>query len=520
MKLAALACLSLAPVLAQATGSIAGRVTNSLTGEGVGGVEIRFLDRHSRVFKASTDASGNYRLDGLDDGDYRGEFAKEGFAGSHPYEFFHVASGFPARQDVQLDPWGGVSGRVLDEQGNPARSIPVQLNRIDAVTDDNGVFAFKNLAAGSYTLLAKPQPKIRTVDGVRVGAVATYYPASTDLSQAAPILVRKGSDVTGIELRLKSVPVYRVTGVVLAPSGKPVAAATVRLLGKPGTARERLIFSASMSGAGVASIIAGPGPEPEIAQVKSGQDGTFEFPAVEPGDWRLSATLGEDDETPLGGVAPALVSVRDVEGVDLRLEAPFAVGVTWQWPDPQAPAALAPNAQIVMMLSPMESQPQMALDLENDVGQLRGLFPGRYRVMSFNFPRGYYPAAVMWGGRDVRGQVIDLAPGAPPLQVIYAAGAGTLRGTVDKGEGATVMLTPSDPGETINIRSELCGPGGAFEFANVIPGAYYVVAFDRRETSGLPVAEIPSSIIPIATGVRIESGATASVELRLNRWPW
>jgi hypothetical protein len=58
MKLAVLACLSIVPLFAQGTGVIAGQVTNSVTGEGIGGVEIRFLDRHDYVFKGSTDASG------------------------------------------------------------------------------------------------------------------------------------------------------------------------------------------------------------------------------------------------------------------------------------------------------------------------------------------------------------------------------------------------------------------------------------------------------------------------------
>jgi len=41
--------------------------------------------------------------------------------------------------------------------------------------------------------------------------------------------------------------------------------------------------------------IVGPGPEPEVARVESHADGTFEFAAVEPGDWRLSAEAGIDE---------------------------------------------------------------------------------------------------------------------------------------------------------------------------------------------------------------------------------
>jgi hypothetical protein len=82
------------------------------------------------------------------------------------------------------------------------------------------------------------------------------------------------------------------------------------------------------------------------------------------------------------------------------------------------------------------------------------------------------------------------------------------------------MLTPSDPAEVTMVRSERCGANGAIEFTDVIPGSYYVVAFDYSDTRGVPATAIPGSIIPIATGVRVESGTTASVGLRLSRWPW
>ena len=52
------------------------------------------------------------------------------------------------------------------------------------------------------------------------------------------------------------------------------------------------------------------------------------------------------------------------------------------------------------------------------------------------------------------------------------------------------------------------------------PGDYYIVAFDRTENGGLPAADLPASIIPMASSVRVEAGSTASVDLRMNRWPW
>jgi hypothetical protein len=217
---------------------------------------------------------------------------------------------------------------------------------------------------------------------------------------------------------------------------------------------------------------------------------------------------------------PRKVFVRDVEGIELRLSRPFDVEVLSNWPDPKAPDDISNNAPSFLTLDPVESQPRPSPSQAIDLGQLYGLFPGRYRVMATGAPFGYFPSAVLWAGRDVNGQVVDLGPGSDPFQVVFSAGVGTLRGTVEHGEGATVILTPRDPAETTTFREEPCGANGVFEFTGVPPGDYYAVAFNRSNARTLPPNELPNAILPIATNVRIESGATASVELRLNRWLW
>ena len=80
-------------------------------------------------------------------------------------------------------------------------------------------------------------------------------------------------------------------------------------------------------------------------------------------------------------------------------------------------------------------------------------------------------------------------------------------------------------GGIVQYREEMAGTTGTFEFQNVAPGDYYVVAFDRvpyidAVSRGLPPGDLPASIIPLATRVRVEEGSTASVDLKVNRWPW
>ncbi|HEY4364113.1 MAG TPA: carboxypeptidase-like regulatory domain-containing protein [Bryobacteraceae bacterium] len=529
---------------AQSNGVIEGRVTNSVTGEAVPGVKVRFLDRKSYVHYATTDASGSYRLTDLDDGDYTAEFTKESFSRSSQGSYSHVSSGLPVRVDMQLKPWGSLRGRVIDEEGRPAAAVRVERDPNprrsldgDTVTDQNGEFLFADLAPGSYTVAAKPEPKTRIQDGLRVGTVAIYYPSATDSSLAARLTVRVGENVSGIDIRLKSVPVHRVTGVVLNEAGKPAAQMIVKLMGPASTTRRELGISAIMIPSGAPGSLpmmlystVGPSAAPEIARVTTREDGAFEFAAVEPGDWRLSAETG-DFENPLSGVASAPVSEKDLEGIQIRLSAPFPVQITQDWGGAQPPALpmLIQNGRVTtrevpsprVNLVPVEGQPSVIVaDPSTNMARVNSVFPGRYRVMPALGVADFYPAAIMLNGRDVSGQVVEVAPGAGPFQILYKSGLGHVRGTVEKGDGASVFLVSNIVGDILTYRQIPCGPGGAYDFTQVPPGEYYLAAFDRAESGGLPAADLPAAIVPFGSSVRVEANATVSADLRLNRWPW
>jgi hypothetical protein len=489
-------------------GSIEGRVTNSVTGEPVGGAEVRFLDRHSYVFQTVTDSSGTYRLANLGDGDYSGEFSKDGFPNSPRGPFVTVSGDLAARLDAQLNPFGGLRGRVVDEEGKPAAKVRVEIDKTNdgvQTTDENGEFYFKELRPGSFTIVAKPEPLTRMEGGVKVGTVPVYYPSVTQLADAIPVTVGWGADVAGITIALKNVPVRRVAGLVLDAAGKPVAHAMVRLLGRPGKAKQQ--FVSAVGGLGsqpfVMGATLGPGPEPELTRVESHEDGSFEFPAVEQGDWRVSAEAGVDDDQPVEGVVSAAVGDKDLENVRIRVSAPFAVPVTG-------------DAQPI--LQPMEGQHRQNVDPATNVGKINGIFPGRYLVLSLRFGGASYVGAVMLGGIDVLGQEIELEEGSGPLEMVMKHDTGSLRGTVENGEGANVYLVGREPGEVVQYRRTSCGAGGAFQFGDVPPGDYYVAAFDRVQGLGLPPDNLPDSIVPLARSVTIEAGSAASLDLRVGKW--
>jgi hypothetical protein len=500
-------------VSAESTGSIEGRVTDGVTGEAVSGVEVRFLDQHSYVHGAVTDSTGSYRLTGLNDGDYSGQFTKEGFSDTRLSQRVHVAGDGTARANVQIQPWGALRGRVVDEDGRPAAGVRVECAcASDTITGENGDFAFHDVRPGSYTLVAKPEARIQVEDGERLGTVAIYYPSVTELQQAVRIPVRYGEDVAGIQIRLKSVPVRRVTGVVVNEAGKAVARATVRLMGRAGTARRLVMFSSGLDAIG-------PVAEPEVARVETRADGTFEFAAVEPGDWRLSAEAGVDDDMPLGGVASVTVTEKDAEEVQVRMVAPFGVAFTDDRRNVQGPVGTRYGG-IPVLLSPMEGQPRVIVDPAKNVGKLNGVLPGRYTVVPQFVGGDFYISSVMWEGRDVAGQVVEFAAGAAPLELIYKSEVGIVRGRAERGEGSLVFLVPRNLGEFTIVRTALCGSDGVFQLDRIAPGDYQIVAFDHADERGVDWSALLSLIAPAASEVRLEAGATASAALSVNKWPW
>jgi Carboxypeptidase regulatory-like domain len=540
-------------------GSIEGRVTNSVTGEPVIDASVRFIGAHSVVFSTATDSTGTYHLTGLDDGDYHGEFSKDGFSGppTNSVAFMlsgagvaHVAGDTPVRKDAQLQPWGGLRGRVMDEDGTPAAGVEVEISRsVDnsAITDQNGAFAFQEVAPGAYTVVARPKPETpknqtETREGERLGAVPIYYPSATEPADAVSIPVRWGEDVAGIEIRLKSVPVHRVTGVVLDPEGKPAPQAEVRLLGRPGgrqylggvnvgtahpivgsrapaglSQQQALAWMLTTFASG--GWVAGPGPEAEVMKVETGEDGKFAFETVEPGDWRVSAVANEDSAKQLTGVASATVSEQDVEGVEVRLGGPVYVDVTADWGEDGVKDH--PSTTMVS-LAPLDGQPPFYFDKSQMPPEIFAALPGRYRVIggSERAP-GYYVSSVTLGGAEVLGMVVELAQGSGPFRVTFKHDAGSVRGSAEKGEGASVFLVSNEPGELVNVREAKCGAEGAFEFSNVPPGDYYVVAFDRLPEgnglgSALPAKDLPVSIVSMATSVRVDASSEARVNIRVN----
>jgi hypothetical protein len=145
--------------------------------------------------------------------------------------------------------------------------------------------------------------------------------------------------------------------------------------------------------------------------------------------------------------------------------------------------------------------------------------PGRYRIVpTLGSTPGFYSAAIMLGGRNVLGQEVELTAATPAIQVVYKPNPGSVRGTVDQGEGATVLLWPEGSDIPEFVPAVVAGSRGEFEFRGLAPGEYLLVAFDHIPASGGTETFVRGAVAG-GTRVQVQEGGSESVQIPLIHWP-
>jgi hypothetical protein len=112
---------------------------------------------------------------------------------------------------------------------------------------------------------------------------------------------------------------------------------------------------------------------------------------------------------------------------------------------------------------------------------------------------------------------VEIAPGAPPLTIVYKHGGGTVRGAVEGCAGGTVRLLPHDRAMWREgfVLFAPCDANGRYEIGSVRPGDYYAVAIagdsatpwyaDRWDDEGL---------VKSAITVTVREGETSAADVR------
>jgi hypothetical protein len=300
------------------TAIIRGRVTLARGTQPIARVDVRASSPTLKTPRAvKTDANGRYEIRDLPAGKYvvsavKSNFVTAAFGQTRPLgpgAPFDLADGQTANVNLTLSHSGVIAGRVIDEFGDPATDVQVTTMRYQyvngerrllpasgrSVTNDIGEFRMFGLPPGDYLVSARVQNGMfsDTDDRPenRAGYAPTYYPGTSNPSEAQRISIDAGQVVNGISLTLMPVRTVRVSGVALDASGKPLGETRVMAI------NTTAMFGLEASG-----------------QVRA--DGKFTLSGLTPGDYVLRA--GGGDETQ---VAMLPITVGDSDITDLQLVA-------------------------------------------------------------------------------------------------------------------------------------------------------------------------------------------------------
>jgi hypothetical protein len=493
--------LAIAIAVSVRAASVEGRVINSLSGVGVPKASIRLHVNHEIQYTTVSDAEGRFQFKDVEPGIYHYICTAGGYnaAPRNRSDGPSVQVTGPDQHvplEIKLDPMAKLSGRVLDLAGEPVANAEVFLfssNRLPlglTKTDSRGEYRFTlpdlsatwRIAAAAPPGLPPPEPG--------VAWMMSYF--------AEDVAERPGAERWDINIHLKTAPAHRIQGRVLCADGKPAAGAAV-----------------SLTRAG------GPGP---TLQTKAADDGTFDLTAVVDDDWRLTSQRKVGDITEY---AARLVSVkgRDLDEIDLRLNAPFSIAVKIALEVPEGMPAQAPP-QADVFLAPADGFPS---GLTHPMGLPSGsaangdmvyhdLYPGLYMINVISQkPSGAYLDTIRLGNRDAFAMNVPILSGAEAITVVYKLGGGNVRGTVDNCGDGDVVLIPTEPARrrpNFLVPSK-CGPDGRFEIRSVRPGEYYAMAVTVSDQ--LRVNEIMASdaALALASRITVRANETTAADLRL-----
>ena len=498
-------------------GVLAGKVLNSVTGEPVRKAQVALMNMSAAPKgkqespgggSALTDAAGGFEFTALASGNYALVASREGFDSSNVHgepKLLRVtlAAGEEKRDLViRLMPLGVITGRILDEDGDPIRRAEVQAMvyqytaagrqleaRGNAVSDDLGAYRIYEVEPGRYYLRAGSMGMMHYGGLGRESYGASYYPGTRDPTAASIIEVGAGLTLEGINLTLRPTKVANIRGRVMNPGNN-------------------LIVGLMKEGGGYNTGVNDP-------------DGKFELQGVSPGSYILTAasTVGGRN---CSARLPIQVGATDLEGIELHLMPPVEVAgqirIEGKTSDKLSRLYIGLESEGRGMGSMADGGPK-----EDGSFVLQGLEPAVYQV-SAQAPEDLYLKAVRWGDRDVMQSGLDLTQGAAEsrLVVVMSANGGQIDGEVEDDQSApvvaaTVTLVPSGaPLSKSLFKWAKTSPAGHFRMQGIAPGSYKLFAWEAVDINELMYN--PDFLKPFgsqAQSIEISEGSKESVQLKL-----
>jgi 5-hydroxyisourate hydrolase-like protein (transthyretin family) len=472
---------------------VAGTVVSKTDGHPLARARVTLRDaKDSQKFESLVTAEdGRFDFPGVPAGKYSLNGAKRGFitAAYDQHEQFSTAIVTGAGIDTEalvlrMAPAAIISGKILDESGDPVRHASVTLYQDDhstgvdqihqvrgAQTDDQGEYEIPSLMPGTYFLSATAKPWYAIHphsdpkgsrrksqqdipenfdQALDVAYPLTYYPDATEAESASPIPIRGGEHLQ-LEIHLNPVPSLHLLFRV-SPNGDN----SYHLPQLEQTAFEGSSFLQTES------HFVSPGLF-EIAGVPAGR---YNIRINRPGS---SSQMN------------AVELTKDGEEIDTSsAEAMSTVKLSVQVPGSSLPERLTVGLRSAHR---MLAGAWKVVDAKGEA-ELQQIPAGRYDIAVWGPPRPYSIRKMSAEGATVSGHSLIVAAGSSPsVSLSLVAGSSNIEGTAKRAgkpfAGAMVVLVPKDPELNRDLfRRDQSDLDGTFNLRNVVPGSYTLVAIE------------------------------------------
>jgi hypothetical protein len=427
---------------------------------------------------AITTAEGKFKFEDLEPGDYTIKAERVGYLEGADSVLALRPGELKKDFLLKLTPQGIISGRVLDEDGDPVLGVRVAYIRWVSAGDKKfkleedlqdvngeGGFTITGLNPGNYYLQALPD-RINLKPHPGDDFALTFYPNALDLAGAGTLAVAAGSEIRNLEIRMRKSPKFKVRGKVSIPAGAAGVPSQLELLSED-SAEMNLGFG-------------------KTAAITKGE---FSFEAVQPGSYVLrsdpNVQSGNMDEGSFSwGSAHfffrQMIQVSDRNIDDLTVSFTPAIDLAGRFHTDGMTMSKVPS---VMLLEEFFASPRKLKAEPDSTGAFRiaQLPPDRFELAFSNLPDGAYVKSIRHGAQEIKG-TLDLTSGADaPLEITLAPNAAEIAGTLRNAKGDPV------PYGTVNLwttddepaKSELTASDGSFHFRNLAPGDYHLAAWDN-----------------------------------------
>jgi hypothetical protein len=489
--------------------TVEGVVRNLVTGEPLNKARITLMSISPREqnlpLTSSTNTEGKFAMKAIEPGQYRLSVDRAGFVRTEYGARPGIMTGGTtltldkgqsvSNIEFRLSPHSVITGRVLDEDGDPVLYAQVQLlsHRFfagrrqllpmnSASTNDLGEYRLFGIPPGKYFLSvtnrnmgfntaidrsANPQAD--------EGYAPTYYPGTPDIASAAQITVALGRTMQGIDATLRKTRTFRIKGAV---AGVPSARNRGGMVSIRSSDPVNAIYSFDRN----STIWRGPKSE-------------FELRGVRPGSYIVEAVYSEPPDRMISGRTRVEVTDRDVEGVGLTLGS---------WPEVKGNVRLDGQGTLNFADMRVSLQPKlMGISMGNtqatvsDDGSfiIPRVMPDAFYVRVSGAPPEFYLKSVRLADTDVLENGLDLEKtgNASGLDVVMSPGASSVSGSVtdEKGnavKGAAILLRPNDAKPSILpllLKYAASDQNGQFKITGIAPGAYSLIAFE-----GIDITEV------------------------------